>query len=41
MSGKSLIPAAYNDPSTSQLTAEIQKGENTIEIKLSSRGPGK
>jgi hypothetical protein len=41
MSGKSLIPSAYNDPSTSGLTAEIKKGENTIEIKLSSRGPGK
>ncbi len=39
MSGKSLIPAAYNDPSTSGLTAEIKGGENVVEIKLSSAGP--
>lgn len=41
MSGKSLIPTAYNDPATSGLTAEIKSGENTIELKLSSGGPGK
>lgn len=41
MSGKSLIPAAYNDPATSGLTAEIIPGENTVEFKLSSAGPGK
>src|SRR5262245_53617090 len=39
MSGKSLIPSAYNDPGTSGLTAEIKKGENTVEVKLTSAGP--
>jgi hypothetical protein len=37
MSGKSLIPAMYNDPSTSGLTAEIKPGENTVEFKLVSK----
>ena len=41
MSGKSLIPAAYNSPDTSGLTAEIKAGENTVEFKLSSTGPPK
>ena len=41
MSGKSLIPAAYNNPDTSGLTAEIKSGENTVELKLSSAGPPK
>lgn len=36
MVGKSLIPARYNDPATSGLTAEIKKGENTVEFKLTS-----
>lgn len=39
MSGKSLIPAAYNDPATSKLTAEIKAGENVVEFKLYSSGP--
>lgn len=33
-SGKSLIPAKYNNPATSGLSAEIGKGRNTIELKL-------
>ncbi|HJZ55506.1 MAG TPA: hypothetical protein VKE74_11130 [Gemmataceae bacterium] len=37
MSGKSLIPTRYNNPGTSGLVAEIKKGENTVEFKLSSR----
>ncbi len=41
MSGKSLIPAAYNNPETSGLTATIKPGENTIELKLLSTGPAK
>lgn len=41
MSGKSLIPAAYNNPDTSGLTAEIKSGENTVELKLLSSGPAK
>ena len=36
MVGKSLIPARYNDPSTSGLTADIKKGENAVEFKLTS-----
>lgn len=39
MVGKSLIPAAYNNPSTSGLTATIQPGGNTVEFKLVSKGP--
>ena len=34
MSGKSLIPAKYNDPNTSQLTAEIKSGENVVSFQL-------
>lgn len=41
MSGKSLIPAAYNNPDTSGLTAEVTAGENSVELKLSSSGPAK
>ena len=41
MSGKSLIPLAYNNPSTSGLTAEIKAGENTVELKLFAAGPPK
>jgi hypothetical protein len=37
MSGKSLIPAMYNDPSTSGLTADIKAGENTVEFKLTAQ----
>lgn len=36
MSGKSLIPTRYNDPTTSGLTAEIKRGENVLEFKLVS-----
>jgi hypothetical protein len=36
MSGKSLIPARYNDPEKSGLSAEIKSGENVVEFKLSS-----
>lgn len=38
MSGKSLIPARYNDPNTSGLKVDITKGENTVELKLTSGG---
>ncbi|MBN9118689.1 MAG: hypothetical protein J0I06_05955 [Planctomycetes bacterium] len=41
MSGKSLIPSAYNNPDTSGLSAEVKSGENTVEIKLLSSGPPK
>ncbi|MDY3553329.1 hypothetical protein R5W24_002430 [Gemmata sp. JC717] len=41
MSGKSLIPSGYNDPTTSGLTADIVAGENSVEFKLSSAGPKK
>jgi len=35
MSGKSLIPAIYNDPATSGLTAEIKSGgDNTVAFEL-------
>lgn len=37
MLGKSLIPARYNDPGASGLTAEIKGGENVLEFKLSSQ----
>jgi hypothetical protein len=37
MSGKSLIPNRYNDPTTSTLTAEIKAGENVLEFKLTSK----
>jgi hypothetical protein len=36
MVGKSLIPASYNDPDSSGLTADIKSGENTVEFKLLS-----
>jgi hypothetical protein len=36
MSGKSLIPSRYNDPSASGLTAVIKRGENVLEFKLTS-----
>lgn len=39
MVGKSLIPSAYNDPTTSKLTADVKSGKNTLEFKLSSKGP--
>jgi hypothetical protein len=34
LSGKSLIPAKYNDPATSGLTYEIAAGENRIVLDL-------
>jgi hypothetical protein len=34
MSGKSLIPARYNDPATSGLTADIKPGDNRVDFKL-------
>lgn len=37
MMGKSLIPSRYNDPSTSDLTADIKTGTNPLEFKLSSK----
>lgn len=37
MSGKSLIPAHYNDPNTSGLTAEIKRGDNVLDFKLTSQ----
>jgi hypothetical protein len=40
MTGKSLIPTRYNDPSTSGLSAEIKSGENTVEFKLTSSPAG-
>jgi hypothetical protein len=36
MSGKSLIPAKYNDPATSGLTADIPSGGGTVSFELSS-----
>lgn len=35
--GSSLVLKRYNDPMTSQLTANIQKGENSLEFKLTSK----
>lgn len=40
MTGKSLIPTRYNDPTASGLTAEIKSGENTVEFKLTSKPTG-
>jgi len=37
MGGKSIIPARYNNPETSQLTAEIKPGDNGVEFKLTSK----
>ena len=37
MVGKSLIPASYNHPDTSGLTADIKPGLNTVEFKLVSK----
>lgn len=37
MMGKSLLPARYNDPSTSDLTADIKAGSNALEFKLTSK----
>jgi hypothetical protein len=39
MVGRSLIPARYNDPSTSGLTADIKKGDNWVEFNLTSQPP--
>lgn len=36
MVGRSVIPGRYSDPNTSGLTAEVKKGENTVEFKLTS-----
>jgi len=36
MSGKSLIPAKYNDPNASGLKVDIKNGENAVELKLTS-----
>lgn len=41
MSGKSLIPSAYNSPDTSGLSAEVKSGDNVLEFKLLSSGPAK
>lgn len=37
MSGKSLIPAMYNDPNSSGLSADIKPGENKVKFELSSK----
>ena len=37
MSGKSLLPAKYNNPETSGLTAEVKGGENVLEFNLASK----
>lgn len=34
MSGKSIIPPKYNDPSTSGLTHEITSGENVLTLDM-------
>lgn len=38
MSGKSLIPTRYNDPSTSGLIAEFKRGPNLLKFELTSGG---
>jgi len=38
MAGQSLLPARYNDPATSGLSAIIQPGHNTLSLTL-TRGP--
>ena len=37
MSGTSLIPVRYNDPTTSGLSVDIKSGTNTVEFRLSSK----
>jgi hypothetical protein len=41
MTGTSLLPAIYNNPDTSGLTAVIKPGLNTLEFKLVSKDPRK
>jgi hypothetical protein len=36
MGGKSLIPAKYNNPETSGLTADVGPGETTVKFELKS-----
>lgn len=37
MTGKSLIPARYNNPDTSGLTVEVKSGENVLDLQLDSK----
>lgn len=37
MGGKSLLPARYNDPATSGLTAEVGPGATTVKFELKSK----
>jgi hypothetical protein len=37
MGGKSLVPARYNNPETSGLTAEVGPGDTTVKLELRSK----
>jgi len=39
MAGPSLLPARYNDPSTSGLSATIRPGQNTLSLELHGQPP--
>jgi hypothetical protein len=41
MSGKSLLPALYNDPNTSGLVAEIKPGHNVVAFALFTKKDAK